>query len=429
MDRVRVEDCFVSILESELQTALGCTEPIAIAYAASRARRLLEAMPDKLFVKASGNIVKNVKGVVVPNSGALKGIEAAAALGAISGRDDLVLEVLSSITEKDREEAKELLSKDFVRVSLAAADVPPLYIEVEAVKRGKRSKVVISGEHTFISYEAIDDKVLIDRKPTCLVSEETMPDDPRAELSIEKIVSFAESVDIERVKPCLSRQIECNEKIAREGLSKKYGASVGRTLLLHYDASDVRIRARAKAAAGSDARMSGCPLPVVINSGSGNQGITVSIPVIEYAKAWGKSEEELYRALALSNLVAIHQKRYIGALSAFCGAVNAATGAAAGICYLSGGRVDEISQTISAVLANVGGIVCDGAKPSCAAKIASALDAAILSYEMTMEGLGFKGGEGLVKDDVEKTIQCFGRVGREGMRETDQEILRLMLED
>ena len=274
----------------------------------------------------------------------------------------------------------------------------------------------------------MDGKILINRKASCSRGDEKTSG-ARESLSVSRIIDFAKHVPLEKISACIDRQIEYNTKIAKEGLSNKYGVSVGRTLLTHYDASDVRIRARAMAAAGSDARMSGCSLPVIINSGSGNQGLTVSLPVIEYAREYKKSHEELIRALALSNLIAIHQKRYIGPLSAFCGAVNAATGAAAGICFLLGGSDEEISQTITDVLANVGGIVCDGAKPSCAAKISSALEAAILSYEMTKEGNCFKKGEGLVGGDIEKTIESFGRVGRQGMKETDVEILKIMLEE
>ena len=394
-------DIFADILTEELEPALGCTEPIAIAYCASVMRQTLGLFPEHLHIRTSGNIIKNVKAVTVPNSGGMKGIEVAAILGVTGGRADLVLEVLSCITDEDRKKASELLEQHYAEVELAS-DVPSLYIEIEGIAGGHNCVCTVSGEHTNITHLEKDGKILINRKASCTRG---------------------------KISTCIDRQIEYNTRIAKEGLSNKYGVSVGRTLLTHYDASDVRIRARAMAAAGSDARMSGCSLPVIINSGSGNQGLTVSLPVIEYAREYKKSHEELVRALALSNLIAIHQKRYIGPLSAFCGAVNAATGAAAGICFLLGGSDEEISQTITDVLANVGGIVCDGAKPSCAAKISSALEAAILSYEMTKEGNCFKKGEGLVGGDIEKTIESFGRVGRQGMKETDVEILKIMLED
>ncbi len=419
---------FAQILHYELESALGCTEPIAIAYAASMMRKTLGERPERLDILASGNIIKNVKAVTVPNSGGMKGIEVAAALGVVGGREDLVLEVLSCIEEEDRKEARALLeSKDWAKVDLAE-NVPSLYISIRGEKGEHYAVCTVSGEHTNITRLEKDGEVLIDRKDSCEKGNDRLHS-LKQELSVCRIIDFAKNADIEAIREPLERQIEFNTNIAREGLRGRYGVSVGRTLLTHYDASDVRIRARAMAAAGSDARMSGCSLPVVINSGSGNQGLTVSLPVIEFAREWKKSHEELLRALALSNLVAIHQKRYIGPLSAFCGAVNAATGAAAGICFLDGGSDEEINQTIVDVLANVGGIVCDGAKPSCAAKISSALDAAILSYEMTREGNCFKRGEGLVCDDVESTIENFGRVGREGMRETDTQILRIMLEN
>ena len=419
-------DTFTKILEEELEPALGCTEPIAIAYCASMMRSTLGEMPEHIDIRTSGNIIKNVKAVTVPNSGGMKGIEVAAILGVLGGRADLVLEVLSCITKEQIDEAKMLMAAGFASVELATG-VPSLYIEIAGRTACHECTCIVSGEHTNITYLAKNGKVMVDRKASCTAASSEQRTD-RSGMSVSRIIDYAKNVPVEDIAPNIDRQIEYNTAIAREGLSRKYGVSVGRTLLTHYDASDVRIRARAMAAAGSDARMSGCSLPVIINSGSGNQGLTVSMPVIEYAKEYHKSHEELVRALALSNLIAIHQKRYIGPLSAFCGAVNAATGAAAGICFLLGGSADEISQTITDVLANVGGIVCDGAKPSCAAKISSALEAAILSYEMTKEGNCFKDGEGLVGKDIEQTIESFGRVGREGMKETDVEILKIMLD-
>lgn len=419
-------DTFTKILEEELEPALGCTEPIAIAYCASMMRSTLGEMPEHIDIRTSGNIIKNVKAVTVPNSGGMKGIEVAAILGVLGGRADLVLEVLSCITKEQIDEAKMLMAAGFASVELATG-VPSLYIEIAGRTACHECTCIVSGEHTNITYLEKDGKVMVDRKASCTAASSEHKTD-RSVMSVSRIIDYAKNVPVEDIAPTIDRQIEYNTAIAREGLSRKYGVSVGRTLLTHYDASDVRIRARAMAAAGSDARMSGCSLPVIINSGSGNQGLTVSLPVIEYAKEYHKSHEELVRALALSNLIAIHQKRYIGPLSAFCGAVNAATGAAAGICFLLGGSADEISQTITDVLANVGGIVCDGAKPSCAAKISSALEAAILSYEMTKEGNCFKDGEGLVGKDIEQTIESFGRVGREGMKETDVEILKIMLD-
>lgn len=418
-------DIFSQILSDELKPALGCTEPIAIAYCGASMTEALGSRPDGISIKASGNIIKNVKAVTVPNSGGMKGLEVAAILGCLGGRADLVLEVLSTVTEEVRKEASSLVGTGYASVQLAK-DVPGLYIEMEGWADGHRARCIVSGEHTNITLLEKDGKALVRESGK---RDEGEKEDLRTALSVSRIIDYAKNVPIDDIANVIERQIRYNSAIAREGLKGRYGVSVGRTLLTHYDASDVRIRARAAAAAGSDARMSGCSLPVIINSGSGNQGLTVSLPVIEYAKAYSKTNEELVRALALSNLIAIHQKRFIGPLSAFCGAVNAATGAAAGICFLLGGSDEEIGQTITDVLANVGGIVCDGAKASCAAKISSALEAAILSYEMTSEGNCFKKGEGLVGSDIEKTIESFGRVGSQGMKETDVEILKIMLED
>lgn len=417
---------YLDILKHELQPALGCTEPIAIAYAAAKAREALGVMPQSIAVSCSGNIIKNVKGVIVPNAGGLRGIEVAATLGVVGGDPTKKLEVLVDVTQEDIQRTKQLVAASYCTCSLAD-NVPALFIRVVACKGEDQATVTIENSHTNITSIVKNDELLYaSHRPT---EETTVEEDLRGHLSVSSIIEFAEMVRIEDVQAVLERQIACNEAIAQEGLANNYGIGVGRTLLKRYDASDVRIRARAKAAAGSDARMSGCPMPVVINSGSGNQGITVSLPVIEYAKELNASQEELFRALTVANLVAIHQKKYIGSLSAFCGAVCAATGAASGISYLHGGRLEAISKTIIDTLANVGGIVCDGAKPSCAAKISSALDAAILGFEMgTGEGRAFNDGEGLVKHDVEATIQSFGRVGKDGMRTTDQEILHIMME-
>ncbi len=417
---------YLDILKHELQPALGCTEPIAIAYAAAKAREALGDMPQSIAVSCSGNIIKNVKGVIVPNAGGLRGIEVAATLGVVGGDPTKKLEVLVDVTQEDIRRTKQLVAASYCTCSLAN-NVPALFIRVVACKGEDQATVTIENSHTNITSIIKNDELLYaSHRPT---EETTVEEDLRGQLSVSSIIEFAEMVRTEDVQAVLERQIACNEAIAQEGLANNYGIGVGRTLLKRYDASDVRIRARAKAAAGSDARMSGCPMPVVINSGSGNQGITVSLPVIEYAKELNASQEELYRALTVANLVAIHQKKYIGSLSAFCGAVCAATGAASGISYLHGGRLEAISKTIIDTLANVGGIVCDGAKPSCAAKISSALDAAILGFEMgTGEGRAFNDGEGLVKHDVEATIQSFGRVGKDGMRTTDQEILHIMME-
>ena len=426
MDK-KVYDAYVAILKTELVPALGCTEPIAIAFAAAKARDVLGSFPETIRVEASGNIVKNVQGVTVPNSGGLKGIDVAATLGAVGGDAEIGLEVLSKITEEQIKKTKELVDSGFCTCSLVDGK-DNLYIRVTAKSGEDTAVVVVSEKHTNIAYVEKNGKVLIDVKSTG-VKTDAGNEANKSLLSVRDIIRFADEVNIDDVRVVIERQIEYNTAISKEGLAREYGAKVGRTLEKLYDKNDVRVRARAAAAAGSDARMSGCPLPVVINSGSGNQGMTVSLPVIEYAKEWNVPHDKLIRALVLANLIALLQKRYIGSLSAFCGAVCAATGAGCGITYLHGGDEDAVARTITNTLADVGGIVCDGAKPSCAAKIASAVDAAILGFELgSREGIAFKSGEGLVKKSAEDTIRSFGRMGRDGMRSTDTEILHIMLE-
>lgn len=426
MDK-KVYDAYVAILKTELVPALGCTEPIAIAFAAAKARDVLGSFPEKIQVDASGNIVKNVQGVTVPNSGGLKGIDVAATLGAIGGDAESGLEALSKITEEQIKKTKQLVDSGFCTCSLVDGK-DNLYIRVTAKSGGDTAVVVVSEKHTNIVYVEKNGKVLIDVKSTG-VKNDAGNEANKSLLSVRDIIRFADEVNIDDVRAVIERQIEYNTAISKEGLAREYGARIGRTLEKLYDKNDVRVRARAAAAAGSDARMSGCPLPVVINSGSGNQGMTVSLPVIEYAKEWNVPHDKLIRALVLANLIALLQKRYIGSLSAFCGAVCAATGAGCGITYLHGGDEDAVARTITNTLADVGGIVCDGAKPSCAAKIASAVDAAILGFELgSHEGVAFKSGEGLVKESAEDTIRSFGRMGRDGMRSTDTEILHIMLE-
>ena len=426
MDK-KVYDAYVAILKTELVPALGCTEPIAIAFAAAKVRDVLGSFPETIRVEASGNIVKNVQGVTVPNSGGLKGIDVAATLGAVGGDAEIGLEVLSKITEEQIKKTKELVDSGFCTCSLVDGK-DNLYIRVTAKSGEDTAVVVVSEKHTNIAYVEKNGKVLIDVKSTG-VKTDAGNEANKSLLSVRDIIRFADEVNIDDVRAVIERQIEYNTAISKEGLAREYGAKVGRTLEKLYDKNDVRVRARAAAAAGSDARMSGCPLPVVINSGSGNQGMTVSLPVIEYAKEWNVPHDKLIRALVLANLIALLQKRYIGSLSAFCGAVCAATGAGCGITYLHGGDEDAVARTITNTLADVGGIVCDGAKPSCAAKIASAVDAAILGFELgSHEGVAFKSGEGLVKESAEDTIRSFGRMGRDGMRSTDTEILHIMLE-
>ena len=415
-------DNFVNILKHELIPALGCTEPIAIAYASAKARQVLGEMPDRIEMNLSGNIIKNVKGVTVPNSGGLRGMEVAAVLGVVGGNADAALEVLESVKPEDIEETKKLVAAGICTCELAEG-VANLYVEAKVYKGEHSAEVTILDHHTNIVKIVKDGKVELERKSE---DENTDAGMDKSKLTLKDIIDFANEVKIEDVKEVLGRQLQMNRTIAQEGLDNTWGAQVGKTLLASRG-NDVITRACARAAAGSDARMAGCSLPVVINSGSGNQGITVSMPVLTYAEEWNISEDKLYRALCVSNLVSVHIKYYIGSLSAFCGAVSAGCGSGAAIAYMYGASYDQIGQTIINTLGNVGGIVCDGAKSSCAAKIASSVNAAILGFQMAIEGKGFQNGEGIVLEDVEQTIKSMGHVGRVGMAGTDIDILNIMI--
>ena len=453
---------YIEILKEELVPALGCTEPIAIAYAAAKAAEVLKESNGEevqiaehkteekagtaerngaksasqtaldncnghLDVYCSGNIIKNVKSVTVPNSGGMRGIEAAALLGLVGGDASRKLELLEGITEEQREETRRILEKKFCTCYLQEG-VANLYIRAELTLEGHSACVTIEDKHTNIIKIEKDGVVLFEK--ACKAESDAgakEQSDKRALLNVADILQFADEVRIEDIKDVIGRQIEMNTAISEEGLRNPYGAEVGRTLL-HAYGDDIKIRAKAKAAAGSDARMNGCSMPVVINSGSGNQGMTCSLPVIEYAKELKVSKEKLYRALVVSNLVAIHQKSYIGSLSAYCGAVSAACGAGAAIAWLNGGDYEAVARTITNALANTSGMVCDGAKSSCAAKIASAVDAAIMAYTLESANHCFQPGEGLVKDNVEDTIRNMGYVGRVGMKDTDVTILNLMID-
>lgn len=412
---------FIDILKEELVPALGCTEPIAIAYAAAKARETLGEFPENIIVECSGNIIKNVKGVTVPTTNNLKGIDISAILGVVGGNASKKLEVLTDVKNEDIEKTKELAELGICEVK-HVKNVESLYINVVLKGKEHTASVAISNGHTNIVKIMKDGILLLDNNETSI--QECKID--KSNLTIENIYEFANTVDISVLKDVLDKQIECNTKISTEGLKNKYGANVGESLLKHYG-EDVKVLAKAYAAAGSDARMSGCALPVVINSGSGNQGITVSIPVIVYAKHLNASDEKLYRALILSNLIAIHQKKGLGKLSAFCGAVSAACGAGAGIAYIHGASFEVITKTITNTIGNVSGIVCDGAKPSCAAKIASSVDAAIMGYHMAIDGYTFENGEGLIKENIEETIESICKMGKDGMKETDVEIINLMI--
>ena len=400
---------YLAILREEIVPALGCTEPIAIAYAAAKARSVLGRLPEHIDVRCSGNIIKNVKAVIVPTTGNMKGIETSAVLGAVGGNPDKKLEVLTDVSPKDLELTWDLLRKKICSVSLLEG-VSNLQIIVEMTAGQESALVEIAFSHTNIVRIEHNGTVVMKKGMSAQNATET----DRSLLNLHDIYDFANTVDIAEVGGLMEDQVRCNMAIAREGLSNKYGANVGSTILEHYG-SDARTMARALPAAGSDARMNGCVLPVMINS--------------VFADALGVSREKKIRALVLSNLIAIYQKNELGKLSAYCGAVSAAVGAGAAIAYLHNADFDVIEGTIVNTLGNVSGIVCDGAKASCAAKIASSVDAAILAYYMASERRGFRNGEGLVKESAEKTLKSYGRMGREGMRATDIEILRIMLEN
>lgn len=419
-------DNHLSILRSELVVALGCTEPIAIAYAAAKARELLGELPEHCVCYCSGNIVKNVMGVTVPNSGGLKGIDVAALLGVVGGKADQELAVLDGITDEDRAKVREML-RDKVCECKLIENVATLYIVVE-LRAGEHSALVeIQNTHRNITRMMKDGKEIFRKEAEN--AEEKKEHGDKSLLTVDNIIEFADAVSAEELEPVIGPQIEHNMAICREGLEHPYGAQVGRILIEGNDHPTVGLKSRAYAAAGSDARMNGCPMPVVINSGSGNQGMTASIPVVVYAKELNSGADKMYRALALSNLTAIHQKTRIGRLSAYCGAVSAGAGAGAGIAYLCGGGYDEVVHTVVNALAVVSGIVCDGAKASCAAKIASAVDAGILGYNMYVRGQQFYGGDGIVTKGVEATIANVGRLGKDGMKATNEEIIRIMVGD
>ncbi len=415
---------FYAVLEEELLPAMGCTEPIAVAYAAALARDALGAYPEGAEISVSGNILKNVKSVVVPNTGGLRGVAAAVAAGIAAGNAARKLEVLSEITADDVKKIERCLNE--CRFTVAQSRSGCVFdIGVRLFCGENESFVRIEGRHTnVVAIEKNGKSVRDVGENGRETGEETFSD--RSFLTVESIYEFAQAAGVSRLEPLVGRQIDYNTKIAEEGLKNEYGACVGRVLLSSFG-SGVHNLARATAAAGSDARMNGCGLPVVIVSGSGNQGMAASLPVAVYAKELGASREKTLRAVALSDLITVHLKTGIGRLSAYCGAVSAGCGAGAGVCYLCGGGAKEISETLSNALAIDSGIICDGAKSSCAAKIASAVDAGLLGMEMSRRGKKFMGGDGILERNVETTIRNVGDIARVGMRETDEEIIRLMI--
>ena len=412
---------YIAILKEELVPAMGCTEPISLAYAAAVARYTLGCLPEEAEITVSGNIIKNVKSVIVPHTGGLRGIAAAVAAGFVAGDETRHLEVLSRVTDEQVAEIAAYLEKDPITV-VQSRSGRLFEIIVTAKGNGHTVQVEITDGHTQVSRIEKDGGELFAQEEVFAEAERT----DRSFMTVEGIVKFADETDLEEVTPILSRQIACNTAIAMEGLTGKYGAAVGKVLLDTYG-DNVHTRAKAWAAAGSDARMSGCELPVVINSGSGNQGLTASLPVIAYAKELKVSQEKLYRALLVSNLVTIHLKTGIGCLSAYCGAISAGCGAGAGVTYLYGGDFKAVAHTVVNAIAINSGVVCDGAKASCAAKIASSVEAGLLGMYMYKNGREFFGGDGLVTKGVERTIENVSALARDGMKETDKEILKIML--
>ena len=413
---------YVQILREELRPATGCTEPIAIAYAAAKARSVLGALPDRVLVEVSGNIIKNVKSVVVPHTGGLRGIPAAAAAGIVAGDAEAQLEVLSGMTEAQSVAISPFLK--VVPVEVRHADTPYIFdIQVTVFHGPDSAQVRLVGHHTNVVSVRRGSQVLLERE----ISEGSGSLTDRSCLTVEGIVAFADCLSTEDVEEVLEQQIRCNMAIAEEGLRHDYGANIGKTLLRGHE-EDLSYRMRAYAAAASDARMNGCEMPVVICSGSGNQGITASVPVWRYGVQTGRDRETILRAVCLSDLITIHQKTGIGRLSAYCGAVSAGVGAGCGIAWLRGAGYEGICHTITNAAAMISGCICDGAKASCASKIAMGVETGILGYNMYLRGNSFQPGDGIVGRDVEQTIRNVGILASQGMKETDRVILKIMTE-
>ena len=413
---------YINILKEELRPAMGCTEPIALAYAGAKARQILGCRPDKIRLFVSGNIIKNVKSVVVPNTGGQHGMAAALCAGIVAGDADKQLQVISKVPKELHEQIKAYMDTVDLDIQPSYSD---LIFDIDVFEYAGEDCVrlrIINHHTNIVTIEKNGEKLL--DLPITESSEDQLTD--KSCLTIENIVAFADCLDVEDIRDCIGEQIRCNMEIAREGLEHNWGANIG-SVILRRQGTSVEKKASAYAAAGSDARMSGCEKPVMIVSGSGNQGITASVPVAVYAQETGASEEMLLKAVALSNLVTIHQKAGIGRLSAYCGAISAGCGAGAGIAYLNGGNAHAIAHTVVNAIAILSGTICDGAKPSCAAKIASAVDAGILGYHMYLEGQQFYGGDGIVTKGVDNTVYNVGKLAREGMRETDRTILEIML--
>ena len=427
LDKSKCEK-YIRILKEELVPALGCTEPIAIAYAGAHLKKIMGALPDEVLIESSGNIIKNAKSVTVPNSGGMKGMEASAVIGIIAGNPDKGLEVLADVTEADIKEVRAFLQKNCTKLKLM--DTPAsLHIRITGKRNGDTYVSELIHQHTNIVLLKKNDTAIFEKPYDLHAAGGGITE--RSCLNVKDILEFADSVDLDLVAPILERQIEYNMRISEAGLKNSYGIETGKKILKYYQKKgpgfSLKIQAEGEVAAASDARMCGCPYPVVTNSGSGNQGLAVSVPVIVYAREEKLEKDKLIRALIVSNLLAIHQKTGIGRLSAYCGAVTAGAASAAAITYMRGGSYEQVCGTITNTLGTVSGLICDGAKQSCASKIAAALDCALFSHDMAMDGSYFDEGDGIVKGDIEKTIAGVGVVAAEGMVKTDKVILDVML--
>lgn len=418
----KISECYLRILEEELVPAMGCTEPIALAYAAAKAREILGEAPVRAVAKCSGNMIKNVRCVTIPHSGGMSGIEAGVTLGAVGGNPEKSMEVLEDVTPEQIERTKRLLAEGFCQVELLESPIP-LHIQMELYGKSHQVMLEIQHSHTHITQIVKDGQALMGGETA---QTELSAAADRSLLNVEDIKAYADTAGLAPLRPLLDRQISCNMAISREGMTGKYGLGIGK--VIQESCPDcVGTKIKARTAAASEARMGGCDLPVIINSGSGNQGIASSVPVVVYAEEKGLGQEKLYRALVFSNLLTIYQKTFIGKLSAFCGAVSASCSSGAALTYLAGGSLEAIKMTIANTLADVPGILCDGAKVSCAAKIASSLDAAMMAHHLAMRGKVYAAHTGILKEDTSETVSCVGHIGREGMRETDREILKIML--
>lgn len=420
----QVMEAYIAILEEELVPAMGCTEPIAISYGAARLRQVLGVLPEIIEADVSGNIIKNVKSVVVPNTGGLVGIEAAVAAGIVAGDAARELEVIASVTPAQQAEIRAYLEQ--TKITVTCADTPRMLdIRLTGWADGHSAVVHIANNHTNVVRVEKDGEILLDM-PLTDSPEDNLQD--KSVLNVRDIVTFADNVPLARLRPVLERQVQYNSAIAEEGLRGDWGACVGK-ILYHDFPQNIKNEAKAYAAAGSDARMSGCELPVIILSGSGNQGITATLPIVRYAQYLGVSQEKMYRALIVSDLITIHQKTGIGRLSAFCGAVCAGCGAGAGVAYLYGGGHEAVAGTLVNALGMISGTICDGAKSSCAAKIAAAVESGLLGYHMYLNHRSFQDGEGIIAGDADQTIENIGLLAKEGMQETDHVILQIMTND